>query len=187
MGFDRHQAVGYALILFNGVTDLYGSIALAANTWYDVAYTRSGNDVRVYLNGVLQTIGGKTVNQLAPQYGTNSTIVAGMRPTDHTIFPERWTNWPFTTLRLRAIEFCTLRGGHNANTRTFLPGLAGYRVTWPAGLCVAEAKAEGVDDLGCLIYDLRAHTEKGGRAPAIDVCVRKHKVTGGRECGAQQS
>ena len=103
-GYDTIGVVGSALggdvgqlIIFNGVSYSIGPDVVTPNAWHDIAYTRSGNNVAVYLDGTLEIS-----TTLSATYGSSSAIVVGVRPTTTGISPATWTRWPSTTLALLA-------------------------------------------------------------------------------------
>ena len=88
-GYDTIGVVGSALgaytgqlIIFNGASYSIGPDVVTMNAWHDVAYTRSGNNVAVYLDGTLEIS-----ITLSANYGSSSAIVVGVRPDN---------NWYFT-------------------------------------------------------------------------------------------
>lgn len=64
------------LFLFNAQTVVTGTTVLAEDTWYHIAYTRSGTNIELYVNGVSEA----TATNYANTYGTDDTIRAGIRP-----------------------------------------------------------------------------------------------------------
>ena len=78
-GISSSNTIGFIAPSTSGATGYYayGTTALAANTWYHIAVTRVGGTVRLFLNGVQETITQYQSGNSANQFGATGPAYIG--------------------------------------------------------------------------------------------------------------